>query len=56
MSEDKFKGLNKETNNFAVEVKVILDLESTRPDGQLFKTGLYDPHDFRLGSEDISKV
>ena len=28
-----FQGLTIETNNFAFEVKVILGLESTRPDG-----------------------
>ena len=32
-----------DTNNFAFEVKVILGLESTCPDGQGAKTGLNGP-------------
>ena len=34
-----------ENNNFAFEVKVILGVESTFPDGQEAKIGLNDPHD-----------
>ena len=39
------QGLKIETNNFALEVKVILDLKSTRSDGKGAKIGLYGPHD-----------
>ena len=40
-----FSGVFLETNNFAFEVKVILGVESTCPDGQGAKIGLNDPHD-----------
>ena len=39
-----FWGLSIETNNFAFEVKAILGLESTYPDGQGAKIGLNGPH------------
>ena len=34
-----------ESNNFALEVKVILGLKSTRPDGYGAKIGLNGPYD-----------
>ena len=40
-----FQGLTIETNNFAFQVKVILGLESTCPDGKGAKIGLNGPHD-----------
>ena len=36
-------GVTIEPNNFAFEVKVILDLESTRSDGKEAKIRIYDP-------------
>ena len=40
-----FWGLSIETNNFAFEVKFILGMESTYPDGYRDKIGLNDPKD-----------
>ena len=40
-----FLGLAIETNNFDFEVKVIVGLKNTHPDGWITKTGLNDPHD-----------
>ena len=40
-----FYGLTIETNNFAFEIKVILDLKSTFPGCQEPKIGLNGPHD-----------
>ena len=40
-----FQGLTIEANNFAFEVKVILGLESTCPDGLGAKIWLNDPYD-----------
>ena len=39
-----FYGLTIETNNFALEIKVILGLESTHPGFQVAKTGLNGTH------------
>ena len=40
----QFQGLTIETNNFAFEVKGILGLETTCPDGQVTKIGLNGLH------------
>ena len=36
------------TNNFAFEVKAILDFESTHLESQVAKIGLYDPLTIRV--------
>ena len=43
-----FQGLTSETRNFAFDVKVILRLESTRPDSQNAKKGVNGPRTNRV--------
>ena len=40
-----FKGVTKETNIFAFEVKVTIGMESTWPEDKVTKIGLNGPHD-----------